>query len=316
MNLLQETDTLLREKLSVPQGYHIAMVSSATECWEIVAQSLVQSRSAHFYNGAFGQKWHQYAMPLGKQGQTAITWALNDAPPLIAPHLVANDDVWCITHNETSNGTQVSQEWLQQTLVNEGVIRVVDATSSLGGVFLDFTLADVWFASVQKCLGLPAGMALLIYSDKALQKAHAVGNSHHYNSLLFIQENFAKHQTHYTPNVLGIYLLNRVMQQVSNIEQIDQQTTERAKSWYSFFEENGSPYFKPLVQNTEVRSATVIAIEGESVAIEKLKKHAENQGITLGNGYGTWKENTVRIANFPAIEEPEIKQLKEVFMRY
>jgi phosphoserine aminotransferase len=47
----------------------------------------------------------------------------------------------------------------------------VDATSSMAGVELDWQSADIWFASVQKCFGLPAGMAVMVCSPRALQYA-------------------------------------------------------------------------------------------------------------------------------------------------
>jgi phosphoserine aminotransferase len=65
-----------------------------------------------------------------------------------------------------------------------------------------------------------------------------------------------------------------------------------------------------LVENPATRSDTVIAVKGESEAITKIKKEAQTAGITLGNGYGEWRNNTFRIANFPAINEEEISQLK------
>src|SRR4028119_2111906 len=57
MEVIQETVRLLHEKLAIPADYHIAFVSSATECWEIVAQSLTAETSLHPFSGAFGKKW-------------------------------------------------------------------------------------------------------------------------------------------------------------------------------------------------------------------------------------------------------------------
>jgi len=184
----------------------------------------------------------------------------------------------------------------------------IDATSSFGGVVFDWALGDVWFASVQKCLGLPAGMGIMVCSPKALEKARKVNDVLRYNSLLFMHENFEKYQTHYTPNTLGIYLLMRVMEQVENIQQVGAKSEKRAKDWYDFLE-NETPW-QPLIQNSATRSDTVIAVKGDSQAIADIKKNALVAGITLGNGYGEWKNTTFRIANFPAIEEWEIKKLK------
>ena len=189
----------------------------------------------------------------------------------------------------------------------------VDATSSMAGIRFDWELADVWFASVQKCFGLPAGMGVLVYSPAAVQRAELIGERDHYNSLLFIHENVLKNQTQYTPNGLAIYMLMCVLQQLPRIDTIDAITRERAARWYRFFEQKQSSW-KLLVPKPEQRSDTVIAVEGTPEAVKAIKAAALAQGIILGNGYGAWKDTTFRIANFPAIEDEEIAKLKE-FLR-
>jgi phosphoserine aminotransferase len=194
-------------------------------------------------------------------------------------------------------------------LKNDRYLTAVDATSSLGGIALDFTKADLWLASVQKCLGLPAGLGLLICSPRALQRAWEIKENKHYNSLLFIYENMQQFQTQYTPNVLGIYLLMRVLQQVSPIMELDAQIRKQAAYWYQFFDSDASP-FRPLAQHPAVRSDTVITLAAEPGLLSRIKSQAAQVGIQLGNGYGSWKESTFRIANFPAIEAREISTLK------
>ncbi len=294
MDIVRETIERLHAKLAIPDHYHIAFVSSATECWEIVAQSLTAETSLHPYSGAFGQKWAEYAYRI--------------KPPVN----LADADVLCIVQNETSNGTQVTMDTLATFRTDFSGLIAVDAVSSMAGVALDWPLADVWFASVQKCFGLPAGLAVLVYSPAALARAEAIGERDHYNSLLFIHENFAKFQTPYTPNGLGIYCLMRVLQQVSPIADIDAVTKRRAANWYSFFEHHmaNSP-FRLLITDPVVRSDTVIAVSGSEADIKAVKMAAQQTGITLGNGYGDWKNTTFRIANFPAISEEEIEKLKE-----
>jgi phosphoserine aminotransferase len=62
-------------------------------------------------------------------------------------------EVLCITQNETSNGTQVNMETLRQLRKkNPDSLLAIDATSSMGGQALDFSLGDIWFASAQKML--------------------------------------------------------------------------------------------------------------------------------------------------------------------
>jgi phosphoserine aminotransferase len=45
--------------------------------------------------------------------------------------------------------------------------------------------------------------------------------------------------------------------------------------------------------------------------IKAIKAKSEEAGIIFGNGYGYWKENTIRIANFPAIETIEITKAQQ-----
>lgn len=294
MDIVQETRRLLHEKLAIPADYHIAFVSSATECWEIVAQSLTVTTSLHPYGGAFGKKWMEYAHRI---------------KPMIMP---GEADVLCVVQNETSNGTQVRMDTLGQFRREFSGLIAVDAVSSLGGLAFDWTLADVWFASVQKCLGLPAGLAVLIYSPDALKQAELINDRQYYNSLLFIHENMQKYQTPFTPNGLGIYLLMNVLRQVPPIAEIDTLIRKRAADWYRFIAEETA--WKILIDNPEQRSDTVIAVQGSEGEIRAVKTAAQQAGITLGNGYGDWKSTTFRIANFPAIEEGEIEKLK-VFLR-
>ena len=296
MDIVQETLRLLHEKLAIPAEYHIAFVSSATECWEIVAQSLTVTTSLHPYGGAFGKKWMEYAHRI---------------KPMILP---GEADVLCVVQNETSNGTQVRMDTLAQFRREFSGLIAVDAVSSLGGLVFDWSLADVWFASVQKCLGLPAGLAVLIYSPDALKQAEIINDRQYYNSLLFVHENIAKYQTQCTPNGLGIYLLMRVLQQVLPISEIDALVRSRAADWYELIEKETA--WELLITNPELRSDTVIAVQGSEEAIRAVKTDAQNAGITLGNGYGDWKSNTFRIANFPAIEEWEIEKLKRFFRGY
>jgi phosphoserine aminotransferase len=114
-------------------------------------------------------------------------------------------------------------------------------------------------------------------------------------------------QTTHTPNVLGIYLLNRALHRMKPIRNIDTETTRRARAWFAFL--NTQTSWKPLIRKSSVRSKTVITLEADSAIIEKLKHSARKHGLLLGDGYGEYKQNTFRIANFPALTHQEIGRL-------
>lgn len=309
MELAQQTKKTLREKLGIPEDYCIIFLSSATESWEVIAQSLTAETSQHFFNGAFGKKWHQYASAL--VGHTILTpFEINAALPV--DDLSAEADLLCLTHCETSNGTSISTLLLKELDKQRSTDQLiaVDATSSMAGLVLPWEKADYWYASVQKCFGLPAGLGIALVSPAAVKRAEQLDRNDHYNSLLRILENESKDQTHFTPNVLGIYLLYRTQEYSKTIDLVEEKIRKRFQYWTEFLE--GFEDFSFLVDNPLVRSPTVVAVTTSNA--EKVKILAKEAGITLGNGYGDWKESSFRIANFPAIKRKEIEILSK-FLR-
>lgn len=305
---------LFREKLSLPQDYMIFFTSSATECWEIIAQSLIKEKSYHLFNGAFGEKWLEYTHKLHKKSEGKPFGLEEILNPDQFP-VPSDAELLAITQNETSNGTEVSNKSLSlyRQRYPEKLI-AVDATSSMAGVLLDFQQADVWFASVQKCFGLPAGMAVLVCSPKAVQKAYELGEKDHYNSLIPMVERMKDFQTTHTPNVLTIFLLMKVLEMIPPIQELDCRIRDKAREWYGFL--SNLKDMELLVQNKDTRSGTVIAIKGSEENVSIVKKKAKEAGLLLGNGYGNWKSDTFRIANFPAIETEEFNKLKDFLIRF
>lgn len=309
--LAKKTDLLLKLKLSIPKNYTILYTSSATECWEIIAQSLLGEKSYHLFNGAFGKKWFDYTLALNKNAE-GILFSREE---MLHPKDYAfqhKQALICLTHNETSNGTQISNTTLKQfRALNPEALIAIDATSSMGGVQLDFKQADVWFASVQKCFGLPAGMAILICSPRAVERALKLNEQLHYNSLPAMIKMMKIWQTTHTPNVLGIYLLMRVLENREGIKAIHKQTQSRFNQWKGFLEKQNK--LNLLIKNKSVQSLTVLPVIGDPTYINTVKLKAKNAGFLLGEGYGELKPTTFRIANFPALQTKEIKALQRFF---
>ncbi|WP_296621931.1 aminotransferase class V-fold PLP-dependent enzyme [Marivirga sp.] len=311
-DLFSSTKILLKSKLNIPLNYEIVVVSSATECWEIIAQSFIRNKSYHFFNGAFGEKWADYTQKIHPE-TVKKPFELNENP---LPHsLDKNTELLAFTHSETSNGTAISESFQKQVRAQfPDSLIAYDATSSMAGYEFDWDLGDIWYASVQKCFGLPAGMALMVVSPKAIERAKEINESEHYNSFNFILKNVQNNQTHHTPNIANVYLLNRLMQNIENISSIHQNLKERKEKFYN--ELLKIEKLKPLIPSSEHQSDTIFCLKGEKEFIQDLKQEAEKEGIILGNGYGQWKEITLRIANFPAIPNKHYIDLINFLYRF
>ncbi len=300
----------LQKKLSIPSNYTVVFTSSATECWEILAQSFPKDTFTHVFNGAFGAKWAGISQKLGN---TVHSVRYSPQAPLPDCELPASDWI-CLTHCETSNGTYIAEN-LIVSLKKQYPERLVaiDATSSLGGICIPWKATDYVFASVQKCLGLPSGMAVLVCSPQATQRALQQNVTTHYNSLANSLPLAQQYQTTHTPNILAICLLMKLMESIQPIQLINRQLQERATQLYAWLEQQG---FALLIRNTAVRSPTVIAVQAAEHEIAHIKSAALKSGFILGNGYGEWKNTTIRIANFPAITKEEVIALQEFLLTF
>src|SRR5690554_6528038 len=140
MHLYQETEELIKEKLDIPTDYKLLFTSSATENWEIIAQSVVEKSSYHIFSGSFGKKWFGFAQHLNPSTQS-YQLDSNREVDVKSLDLGVEFDLIAITQNETSNATQVSMKALKALKEKfPDKMIAVDATSSMAGVYLDFKL--------------------------------------------------------------------------------------------------------------------------------------------------------------------------------
>lgn len=300
----------IREKLAVPDDYRIFFLGSATEAWEVITQSLIGHSALHLHSGAFGAKWAEYARKL-KPAVEEIAFGVNDDPALLLDRLRDEHEALCLTHNETSNATLLETSLLENARHRLGDrLLCMDATSSMAGISLPWQLADVWYASVQKCFGQPAGLSVLVCGPRAMAKAAEIGDTAHYNSLLTIAKHAENNQTSFTPNVLGIHVLGRHLALTQSVAEGEVALRARAARYYAFVEAH--PLLAPLVTRTASQSPTVIAVEAAPETQARMKAAAQEAGMLLGSGYGPWKAGTFRIANFPAYTDEDQNRLLNV----
>jgi phosphoserine aminotransferase len=315
--IYQGVDIGLRKLLKIPKNYHIFFTGSSLESMERIIENTVFQTSAHLVSGAFSQKFFEIASDLKKQAiKIEIDIENIDFDKIIIPEKA---EIVCITENETSTGTAIPfSEILKLKKKYKNKLFAIDCVSSVPFTKIDFSCVDIVFFSVQKGFGLPAGLGILIVNDESIKKSLSliskglnVGSYHKFCEYL---EKANKFETPETPNVLNIYLLEKIIADMlkKGIRTIRGEVIQKSKLIYEFLSDH--PKYKPFIKNRKFQSNTTINIDvgvDSAILINKL----ERKGIIVGAGYGKYKQSHIRIANFPAHKISDVKKMLRIISK-
>ncbi|HMQ69082.1 MAG TPA: aminotransferase class V-fold PLP-dependent enzyme [Ignavibacteria bacterium] len=315
IEIYKHTHHSLKKLLNIPDNYAIFFLNSATECMDRIIQNCVENTSFHFINGAFAERFCKTSAELHKKIEK-IEVEYGKGFNFKEIIFFSYPELFCITQNETSTGVAIEPEEIYglRKKFPEALI-AVDIVTSAPYVNIDFDKIDCAFFSVQKGFGLPAGLGVLMVNFKCIEKAIYLKSKNvsigSYHNFLSLYENAVKYQTTETPNVIGIYLLGKVCEDMlkRGIKNIRTETEEKSELLYDFFDNHKT--LKPFVNNPADRSKTIINIvTGKEQAM--IKKNLSDHGIIVGSGYGSLKESQIRIANFPMHKIEDVKKIIRV----
>lgn len=306
----KETTEGLRELLNIPHHYHIFFTGSATEIWERILQNLVEETSLHLVNGSFSKRFQEIGIQLKKKAEMIEVPAGQGFEKIAVPE---QSELIAVTHNETSTGVSLPVKWIQELRQkNPHALLAVDAVSSLPYPDFDLNQIDTIFFSVQKGFGLPAGLGVWLVGERCISRAESLASKGYstgsYHNLASLLSHAKKNQTPETPNVLGIYLLGKVVGDFlrRGIATIRKETDYKAAILYQALER--SKDFSPFVLDKTFRSKTVIVADtGEYT--EKITSFLTAKGLHPGEGYGASKKTQLRFANFPAHSKEQFESL-------
>jgi phosphoserine aminotransferase len=308
----------LRELLGIPSSHFIFFTSSATEIWERIIQNLVQQKSSHLVNGSFSKRFYEISLQLNKSAEKID---VKEGHGFSHPINFSNDtELIAITHNETSTGVSLPLDFIhgfREKFPN--ALIAVDAVSSLPYPKFDFTKIDSLFFSVQKGFGLPAGLGVWVVNEACVNKAEqllskgiSIGSYHTIPALKSFAE---KNQTPETPNVLGIYLLSKVVEDFlrRGIETLRRETEYKAAILYNALHEH--KLLNAFVTDKSFQSKTVVVADCQSQT-EKLVSFLNERGLAPGDGYGPFKKTQLRFANFPAHSKEQFELLVDSLAQF
>nr|MDQ3392716.1 aminotransferase class V-fold PLP-dependent enzyme [Bacteroidota bacterium] len=260
-------------------------------------------------------RFHETALELGKNAEKHEAEEAS-CVKVDGIEISGNSELIAFTQNETSTGAAQPVEDIYKTKERyPGKLIAVDVVSTLPYINLDYSKIDTAFFSVQKGFGLPAGLGVWLVNEKCIEKASNLlkdgRNIGTYHSLTSLLSKGVKNQTPETPNVLGIYLLAKICEDMldKGIAQVRRETDYKAAVLYNAISNNS--LLSPFVKEESYRSKTVIVVE-TTIPSQKIIKKLEEKGIIIGSGYGPYKEKHLRIANFPTHSKEKTEQLADM----
>ncbi|WP_297518696.1 alanine--glyoxylate aminotransferase family protein [uncultured Clostridium sp.] len=289
--------------------------SSGTGLMEGAIKSCTAKKAAIFSVGAFGNRWYEIAVSNNiKVDKFEVEWGKALHAEEVDKVLATGDyDLVAVTHNETSTGVMNPIEEIGEVVKKyPNIIFCVDAVSSAVGtkIEVDKCGIDILITSTQKCIGLPPGLAICTFSDKARERAKTVENRGTYLDLLTLDKYIAKKDYQYpsTPSLSHMYALDYQLDYILNIEGLENrfnrhiEMAEIVRAWakehFEIFTEAG--YYSNTLTNIK---------NTKGISISDLNKELGKKGMVLSNGYGKLKEKTFRIAHMADCKVEDINTL-------
>ncbi|MCB2295960.1 alanine--glyoxylate aminotransferase family protein [Clostridium algoriphilum] len=288
--------------------------SSGSGLMEGAVRSCTAKRAAIFSVGAFGDRWFKMCTANGVPADKFESeWGQPTTKQMIEEVLKTGKyDLITITMNETSTGLMNDMGDLSSVYKKyPEVVVCVDTVSNAAGteVNVDEWAIDICITSSQKCLGLPAGMAICTFSKKAVERAKLVTNRGVYFDLLGLYECIQKKDYQYTstPSLSHMFALdyqldkileeglhNRYARHIANAEIV--------RAW-------AKKYFEIFPDENFMSNTLTNITNTRKIDVSDLNKKLGEKGFIISNGYGKLKDKTFRIAHMAETTPQEIIDL-------
>lgn len=314
---LQRSISEKMQKVMYTKEQILLSTSSGSGLMEGAVRSCTRKRAAVFSVGAFGDRWYKMAVCNGVAADKITSEPGKPTTPEMVDKTLSTGkyDIITVTHNETSTGVMNPVEEIAEVMKKyPEVVYCLDTVSSMAGtkIEVDKLGVDICITSTQKCLGLPPGMAICSFSEKAAEAAKQVEFRGLYLDLLDLY-NFIKkkdHQYPTTPSLSHMYALDYQLDRIleEGLENRFARHLEMAKVVRQWTKE----HFE-LFPEEKYASNTLTTIKNtKEISVAELNKKLGERGYMISNGYGDLKELTFRIAHMADTTPDEIKELLRV----
>ena len=301
--LLAECDPVLRALFRTSRPVYVSS-SSATGMMEAAVRNGVRRRALALVNGAFSQRFRDLVADCGREVETYEVPAGQCHDPGRVYDILRGGgfDAVTVVHSETSTGVLDPLPAIAEAECGEEILLLVDGVTSVGGSLVD---AEAWgldflLTGSQKAMALPPGLAFACASERMMARAATIPGRGHYFDLLEFEKFWRKHQTPTTPAVSLVYALVEQCRHLAD-EGVEARAArhlamrDRCVTWV---EERGTRWGMSLFAPEGCRSPTVTCIRVDGpVSAPELVARLKARGWTIGGGYGSLKDTTIRIGH-------------------
>lgn len=176
LRIMDASSDMLRQVFRTRNPLTLSVSGTGSSGMEACVANLIEPGDEMIVcvHGFFGTRLREIASRHGAEVHSVeVEWGQTIDPQQVADALVAHPrtKVLAIVHAETSTGAHQPLEEISSLVHDAGVLLLVDAVTSLGGLELDVDgwQIDACYSGTQKCLSCPPGLSPITFSPAAVE---------------------------------------------------------------------------------------------------------------------------------------------------
>ncbi len=265
-------------------------------------------------NGSFGKRSIEIAQLNGKVvDKVEVPWGIANKPEHIEGKVAKDTELVHWVANESSTGVFSDSVALAKSVREQNPDSLIMVDAVTAAYAMDLRLKDmdadaVIFGS-QKALALPPGLAVMLCSERFLEKAKTVPNRGFYTDLLKIKKQNDENYALTTPPVSLMYGLDHQLDKclsegMSNRYARHQQMADLVRDW-------ADKRMQGIFPEKGYQSNSLGVISRGDLDFNDFHSKLKAKGYEISNGYGDIKEQTFRIGHMGDTTPAGIKELLE-----
>ncbi|MBR2254215.1 MAG: alanine--glyoxylate aminotransferase family protein [Candidatus Methanomethylophilaceae archaeon] len=285
---------------------------SATVMLEAAIRNGAASHTVGMTNGSFGNRSIELAELNGKQvDKVQVPWGKAIKPEDIAGKITKDVEAVHWVSNESSTGVFSDSVALAKEVraQNPDALTMVDAVTSAFAMDLRIKEMDpdsVVFGT-QKALALPPGLAIMLCSERLLEKAKTVPNRGFYGDLLKIKKQADVDYALTTPPVSLMYALDYQLDRI--LAEGMQARYRRHQEMADLVRDWADRKLAGIFPEEGYRSNSIGVLNRGGLDFDSFNSKLKAKGFEVSNGYGDIKEKTFRIGHMGDTTPAGIRRL-------